>query len=314
MPTLNIESMDDPLLFDLCGSFAGGQASFTRANRIEANQAALLLNLDITRDGLVSTRRGTLLVGGPGQPMPVAGRRIQGLCYYDTPARQYLVAAVNGTLWTWDGNLWSNATIVDTNGNPYAAADAARPVAMAQGIDKLHIADGAGNLHIWDGTPRGLVNAGNNSGGSNTSPPIPRLLAWHTSRLFASGLSDTRDAVYASNLLDGSAWNTATQQIRVGAGDGDPVVALCPWIANELIVLKRHSMWDVSADPVRRSRDMADHPRAWPHRLCRGALCVPGGAGCLVPQRYGRPLHPPDARYQLQRTDGPDQLPGAGCD
>ena len=38
--------------------------------------------------------------------------------------------------------------------------------------------------------------------------------------------------------------------IRVGAGEGDPIVALVPWVDFSLVVLKRYSVWVVNCDPT----------------------------------------------------------------
>jgi hypothetical protein len=63
MPVLNQSQLDDPLLYDGSESFAGGQVSNVRANLLQKNEAAQLINFDITRTGELRTRRDTVRLG-----------------------------------------------------------------------------------------------------------------------------------------------------------------------------------------------------------------------------------------------------------
>lgn len=82
------------------------------------------------------------------------------------------------------------------------------------------------------------------------TPTTPKFLISHTSRLFcatnASGFSDT---VYASDILDGESWDTISNSVRVGGGDGDPIMALFPWYGFKLLVFKERSVWVIEANP-----------------------------------------------------------------
>ena len=48
VPVLNIEQMDDAIVYDGVGSFVGGQVSGTRANLLTENESAQLVNCDVT--------------------------------------------------------------------------------------------------------------------------------------------------------------------------------------------------------------------------------------------------------------------------
>jgi hypothetical protein len=239
MPALNLESLDDELIFDVCPSLAGGQVSnpVVRAPLLKQTEAILLENFDIARN---ATRRGTVRLGANPIATPAnLGTIIQGMIYYETPANSYLVSAWGAHVYKYIAPNWSLLSVTG-----YIANDTTSPVAMAVGIDRLYFADGALHIFSWDGT--NTVDLG---GATNDKPPnAPSILVWHTSRLVAAGMPDQPDAIYFSNFLDGAVWNRLTQSLRVG-GDGDPIIALIPWMDFNLVVLKRHSIWVVNCDP-----------------------------------------------------------------
>src|SRR5215469_15492132 len=94
---LNIEQLDDPLIGDGTSSFMGGMSSNDQANLIGENESSLLLNCDRERTGRITTRKGSILLGGG--PVPSGGSIIQGIAYYWTPANKYLVVGSGGKLW-----------------------------------------------------------------------------------------------------------------------------------------------------------------------------------------------------------------------
>src|SRR5882724_3024371 len=109
MPVLNLQTLDDPLLFDGSESFAGGQVSNVRANLLEKNQAVGLVNYDITTTGELRTRRGTSRLGtgtaGSGSGVG-ANDYVQGLVHFWTPSIDYTIAATGGKLYQWNGSAW----------------------------------------------------------------------------------------------------------------------------------------------------------------------------------------------------------------
>ena len=88
-------------------------------------------------------------------------------------------------------------------------------------------------------------------------PSKPKLLTSHTNRLFccSEDASVPQDLIYVSGILDGESWDVAGDQIRVTRGDGDPIMALCPWYDFKLVVLKERSIWVVDANPAQNVSD-----------------------------------------------------------
>lgn len=243
MPILAEESQDQPLTYDAADSFTGGQSSFSRANRINADQATELVNLDIQRDGLLITRRGTSgLFGGA---LVANSADIQGLLYYSTPSMSLLMAVNDGsdygqpTYFSWDGSTWTQLTA----GHTELPTDDSVQVNIVQGIDMGYIADGIKGLITFDGTTLSAFG----TGGSN--PPIGNIMVWHTNRLFIAGTPTAPDQLAASDYLDGTHFDLQNYSIRVGADESDPITGLASWIDFNLVVLKRNSLWVVRTDP-----------------------------------------------------------------
>ena len=89
------------------------------------------------------------------------------------------------------------------------------------------------------------------------TPSKPKILVSANNRLFATS-ADTAvpsDQIYVSDILDGESWDLIGNSIRVGGGDGDPIVALMPWHGFNMLVFKELSIWVVEADP---SLEVAD--------------------------------------------------------
>lgn len=237
MPVLIDDSLDSAVLYDRCASLTGGQVSFTSPHLIGADQAAELKNIDIEQNGVARTRRGLRLV----EVVPnVQSPWIQALTYYDVPGRERMAVIAGGRLYEWSeqNNSWSGgAEVLDSGFNR-------KPVDMVQGIDRLYIACGE-NVKSWDGSSlETLINA-----------PSGTLALWFTNRLFVAGITGVSDQLDASDFLDASAWNSSLQSIRVGAGEGDAIIGLAPWIQNRLLVLKRGSIWIVNAEPTQQMAD-----------------------------------------------------------
>jgi hypothetical protein len=75
------------------------------------------------------------------------------------------------------------------------------------------------------------------------------LLVWHTERLVASGITNTPDTIFFSQILDGGTWDQLNWSIRVGASDSDAITSITGWTNYNLLVLKQHSSWIVGCDP-----------------------------------------------------------------
>ena len=225
MPVLNVESLDDPLLFDATGSFSGGMDSVAAPRLLSDVTSSELINVDIDRTGTAITRRGTASVSSTALAEGTA--TIQGMGFFNTLTHEKLVVAKNRKLFHFSSQAGTGAWTQE--GSSYLTTNPSAQVYFAQLEDKLFFCDGVSALKYFDGTAVQSVNAGSGA------PSAIKLLASHTNRLFAvpSGEPDT---IYVSDLLDAegtSSWSVV-QSIRIG-GDGDPITAIFPWTGFRLL-------------------------------------------------------------------------------
>ena len=252
MPVTYNDGLDDQLAVDACLSFVGGQVSNVRGNLLSQVQYSEGTNVDIDRFGGVVTRHGTKReLGGlldvlwedaatnwesfddlwEGNPTT----KIDGLAYFDTPSLEQLVAVNEQKIYKNPNGSWSEVT-------GYTPASGAN-VEMTQLVDKLYLTDGTNNVRSFDGT------SFTDEGTGTDNPPICKYLTAHTNRLFAAGTS-TPDALFASDLLDGSTWDIVNFQIRIGGASGDPITGIVPWMGQTLVVFKARSCFAVTTDPA----------------------------------------------------------------
>lgn len=236
MPGIATNEKDLPLVFETMRNFAGGEDSFRDPIELDPDQCQKLVNIIVRDKFKARTRPGADALGGAA---PSGGANlIQGLMYFDTPALEYLVAASNGNLYTWDGAVWSAALA-------WTLANAATRLASAQGVDKALFSDGVGNLQQWDGAA--FTDLGNGVG----SPPVgATILLWHAGRMWASGVATAPDTIWPSAVLNfGVGGWDANRSFRVGGGEGDPIRAMASMQGFTMAVGKENSVWLVETDP-----------------------------------------------------------------
>ena len=90
---------------------------------------------------------------------------------------------------------------------------------------------------------------GNGSGATATATASPppqnlRLLVNTENRLFGVGDGDTRNTLYASDILDPAVWDL-TNSIVVNGDDGDQITAIVPYYKNRIIVFKKRRVFQV---------------------------------------------------------------------
>ena len=90
---------------------------------------------------------------------------------------------------------------------------------------------------------------GNGSGATATATASPppqnlRLLINTENRLFGVGDGDTRNTLYASDILDPAVWDL-TNSIVVNGDDGDQITAIVPDYKNRIIVFKKRRVFQV---------------------------------------------------------------------
>jgi hypothetical protein len=230
MPTIYNDSLDDPLVFDGSVNFSGGEDSQADPSQIQKNQCASLINVALNRVGDLQTRKGTEKLGSAA----VAAARIQGMGELDTASVELILAACNGSMFKNNAGTWSAAA-------GYTPTSATVTVEIVQGVDLLYIADGTKNLFSWDGTTFTDLKTG---GGF---PPILKLIAWHTNRLF--GCPNNSDYLYISNILDAGTWDTTNQALRIGGGEGDSISCIASWSDFNFLVFKHNSIYAIDANP-----------------------------------------------------------------
>lgn len=231
MPVFVNDLTDDPLAFDDCPSFSGGQVSFQRANILQQNQASLIENFNIAINGELEKRRGSRSVG-PGY-LASDEKRIQGIMYFDTAIDAKLVAFIGGEARWFNVNDWDLLFSA-------AITDESELIDCVQLTDKIFWTDsGVAGIRMWDGASVSTVSGS----------PRATVLSVHGTRLVGSGLTDVPDAIEFSDLLDGTTWDSVNQRLRIGAGDGDPIIGHISWQETGVVVLKRQSAWLINADP-----------------------------------------------------------------
>jgi len=80
------------------------------------------------------------------------------------------------------------------------------------------------------------------------APTGLRLIKSFTNRLFAVGTGESRNTLYASDILDPEIWKT-TNSIIVGGDDGEDIIAIQPFYGFQIIVFKRNKIYLVDVTP-----------------------------------------------------------------
>lgn len=235
MALLQIRGRNKAPVPDGMPGFGGGQVSNLRPSLLQANQSERLVNIDLVRLEDATTRRGCEQLSSEA----AGANPVLGIGYYDVPGTELFVRAKNtGTLkvQTHDGNP-ASAWLDATGWTPAAAT-----CDIVQGNNLLFFANGTDNLRSWDGTTF------TDMGTTYPNPPRYARLLYATNRLIGWGDAANPDTLGFSNILGEGVWSAA-QSLRIGAGDGDPIVAAVLWTKSLLAVFKRSSCYLVNIDP-----------------------------------------------------------------
>lgn len=245
MPAHFIDSLDDGMTLDVQSSFVGGMVSNVRADLLSTSQAALLQDVTTEVNGVLRTRRGFRMLGNLSSASGgITGTGMQGLHYYDAPGQEHLVAAVNGKLYRMDSA--SNWTLVNNS-----SAASTGMVDMAQVGDRLFASGGTARLRHWTGSELASASAGTQiTDGPST---FLRLLTAQKFRVFGVDVGNP-DSLWSSIFLPSGATpftsGTTLLSIRIGEGEGDPIVGLYAWKGFLLVVLKESSIWSLDTTPA----------------------------------------------------------------
>lgn len=242
MLTLHNSALDDPLIDVAAQAWLGADVSGT-SHKLPPNMLSNGANLYAQTTGHLITRPGlrfvTLCHDGP--PTTPARTTVQGVAYYDTPQIEHIVLARDGRLWGVPSDAAGVPSAVLGGSPPVLDRDA--QVHFAQLIDRLHYVDNSTNLR-WSRFDGGAWSHGSVTAFENGNP-MPawggvvahgmRLIAWPAdgSRLYASAVGD---ASVAANWIQ-------TENLRLGIGEGDPIVAATSSQAGLLLVFTQAAVY-----------------------------------------------------------------------
>lgn len=232
MPVVINEGIDDPLVWENCPSFVGGQVSFAKASSLNAVQSALLQNCYIHITGEIRKRRGTRNLEDGF--VATQGQRVQKLHRWKTPTQNKLLAYSGGKVYEFDEgtNMWT--LYFDA-----AVADIDELISVAQLSDNLWWTDSAKNaVRRWDGAAVTSV----------AGSPDATILISFTNRLIAAGVALVPHGVYFSDILDGTTW-PGISALQIGS-EGDPIIALYGWSKSSVLVFKELSTHIIQAVPT----------------------------------------------------------------
>ena len=197
MPVYYNDGLDDPVQYDRQASFVGGQISNFRENLLNESQAESLKDLDTEKNGILKSRRGfhrfadlIAAVNAMSEPPTRQPTNTQGLAYFDTDAKESLVAFVNSHIYAVDSS--GTVTTIDTA----KANSATAQVDHCQVADRLYYASHTTNNRIgqvkWTGAAWEVVEV-------TDGPTNSKYLVNNGFRIFAVQPSDNQ--VYVSNIL-----------------------------------------------------------------------------------------------------------------
>lgn len=237
-------------VYDRQVSFLGGMNSFLNPIDLPTNQAQLLTNMIVLENGRVVTRPGADKLGTtPDGAVPVKGL---GFLNNYTNGKS-LIMAKDASLYSYNGTAWSTINLAGKTWNP------AGLVAMCQGVDTMLMSDGTNGMLAWNGSTLTQLTTGitNAPFGVTSIAYMAGMFLVSGPAMVQNGTVYPADTIFYSDYLNytDTKW-TGTNNIRVGSGDGDPIVALAPLQSvssvppsYNLAVLKQNSVWLLTWNP-----------------------------------------------------------------
>lgn len=215
--------------------FTGGMNSHSLSSILPLNQGASMVNVEISRPGMIFKRKGQDLFNQDTGDTP-----FYGIGRFDPDATTSYLVAASGTQIirsTSSAEQWTVA-------NPSNALTPAQNTDFIQANDLLFALNGFDNTSWYNGsawTP-GLTYP--------TSPPVATTGAWLRNYLFLAGGTSERDWVYISNNLEPRTFS-ASDIIKINTGDGQRIQHIEPFKQNELIIYKERSVFvlDITGSP-----------------------------------------------------------------
>ena len=192
MPVYYNDGLDDPVQYDRQASFVGGQISNFRENLLNESQAESLKDLDTEKNGILKSRRGfhrfaDLIATNTG-----VDTNTQGLAYFDTDAKESLVAFVNGRIYV----INSSGTAATVDSENQRVNSTTVQADNCQVADKLFYASHVTNNRVgqvkWTGAAWEVIEV-------HDGPTNSKFLVNNGFRIFAVQPSDNQ--VYVSDIL-----------------------------------------------------------------------------------------------------------------
>lgn len=243
------DTLDTEILAAGTGGWTGVRDAI-KASRIDATELARLINGRCDEQGTVVLRPGTEWLARP------SADQVRHLAYYDVPEAEAVLAVSNGRLHELTADRQPTSAIEV----PGVAVSTAGPYESAQLVDKLVLADGVRLLGLWREYGAWQTMQVSTFSTGALLPPVRHVLAHQFRVLLCGGTGATAETVYASDVLD--PWTISnTIGLRVGRGEGDPIVALRPGVGAQFFALKRGSCWvcDTTGEPTAWACDAISH-------------------------------------------------------
>src|SRR5215471_17276342 len=134
----------------------------------------------------------------------------------------------------------------------YVGPSTTNLIVFALGNEKLFWTDGTGPIYSWDGTYTADLSYPNPIDdflGGVGAPTGAKWIAWFQDRLIAAAPTSDDEGLWFSDFGDPTSWDQNFQQMDVGGGESDPIQAIVPWLDQNLVVFKAHSIYVVNMDP-----------------------------------------------------------------
>lgn len=224
-----ISQIDDFLKVRIV-DYSGGEASKPYADKIAANQGALIANAFINVQGQLISRTGQALFN-----VDTNSSAFQGIGRFDPDQNtSYLMAASAPSVIrsTATDSTWK---VINSGHNITAGI----PTEFIQANSNLFVFNGTDATSWYDGTTYAT------STGWPTSPPTAKSAAWLNNYLFMAGNTTNPDWVFVSQNLTPTSF-PANTVLKINTGDGQPITQLKAYRTGDLVAYKTRSIFDIN--------------------------------------------------------------------
>lgn len=249
MTRLYNDALDDTALDAGASGFAGVDVTTAPALLVDTF-AHYAKNIYMDEQGL-ARGRPSLRTKGVVDDAAHTKFQVRAAHWYDTPGKECALVLRGGDAFEVDVLTGAAVKLAVFS---YSDDDNYYPQ-CAQLVDSVYRVRSAAQVGlVWAKCVAGVWSSGTVVAWSDASAmPVMGFVAAHRFRLFA--VPAGTDELYPSDILDASTaakWNKL-KGLRIGDGEGDPIVALQPFQESLLLVLKEASVWLVDTaepDPV----------------------------------------------------------------